>query len=72
MKSTKNSNTKAPKNTKNSSSQGKGKGASNCSCSKSNSKNSSEESDSDPQGSYTGNPVGWGKYAEPVQDVDDL
>lgn len=33
---------------------------------------SSSESDADPDGSYTGNPVGWGKYAKPVQDVDDL
>ena len=36
------------------------------------SKSGSSESDSDPQGSYTGNPIGWGKYAEPVQDADDL
>lgn len=34
-------------------------------------KNSMESSD-DPDGSYTGNPVGQGKYAEPVQDADDL
>lgn len=33
---------------------------------------SSSESDADPDGSYTGNPVGWGKNAMPVQDVDDL
>ncbi|MCM1042971.1 MAG: hypothetical protein NC350_02035 [Corallococcus sp.] len=31
-----------------------------------------QSSSSDPDGSYTGNPLGWGKYAEPVQDVDDL
>lgn len=37
-----------------------------------NSKSSAQESDSDPSGSYTGNPVGWGKYADPVQDADDL
>ncbi len=30
------------------------------------------ESDSDPLGSYTGNPVGLGKYEKPVQDADDL
>ena len=72
MKATKNSSTKSTKNTKSSNcSNSKGKGSSNC-CNSKSSKNSSEESDSDPQGSYTGNPVGWGKYAEPVQDVDDL
>ena len=53
------------------------KGSKNCNCSNSSKKNcgsskSSSESDSDPSGSYTGNPVGWGKYALPVQDVDDL
>ena len=37
-----------------------------------NSKNSSQEDEGDPFGSYTGNPLGWGKYADPVQDVDDL
>lgn len=31
-----------------------------------------QESESDPDGSYTGNPAGWGEYAEPVVDVDDL
>ncbi len=35
-------------------------------------KTSSSESENDPDGSYTGNPVGWGKGAMPVQDVDDL
>ena len=73
MKSTKNSsNTKSTKSTKSNCSQSKGKGASNCSGSKKNSKNSSQEDEGDPQGSYTGNPIGWGKYAEPVQDADDL
>ena len=73
MKSTKSSSTKSTKNTKsNSCSQTKGKGASNCSGSKKNCKNSSQEEEGDPQGSYTGNPIGWGKYADPVQDVDDL
>lgn len=33
---------------------------------------SSSKSEADPDGSYTGNPVGWGKNAMPVQDVDDL
>ena len=61
--STKTSNTKS-KNTKSASHNG-GKKA--CKGSK-----SSQESDSDPLGSYTGNPTGWGKYAPPVQDVDDL
>ena len=37
-----------------------------------NSKSDSSESDSDALGSYTGNPVGFGKYADPVQDADDL
>lgn len=36
-------------------------------------KNSSQqESEADPFGSYTGNPVGWGVGATPIQDVDDL
>ena len=77
MKSTKNSsNTKSTsgakgccnsgaKNTGNSSSKKSGGGSRN-------SKNSSQEDEGDPFGSYTGNPLGWGKYAEPVQDVDDL
>ena len=68
MKSTKNcsgtaKNTKS-KNTKSSNSSNSAK--KNCKSS------NSSESDSDPSGSYTGNPVGWGKYAEPVQDADDL
>lgn len=68
MKSTKNT-TKPSKNTK-SGSTGKSKstgcgGGKNC-------KSSSQEEEGDPQGSYTGNPIGWGKFAEPVQDVDDL
>ena len=76
MKSTKNSsNTKSTKSAKgccNSSAK-----KSNCSGTKSsggarNSKHSSQEEESDPFGSYTGNPVGWGKYADPVQDADDL
>lgn len=64
----------AKSNTKtNAKSNGKTKGASNCSGKKASkqSKNS-QESDTDPAGSYTGNPVGWGKYAVPVQDADDL
>ena len=36
------------------------------------SKKSAQESESDPSRSYTGNPVGWGKDAVPVQDADDL
>ena len=73
MKSTKSSNTKSAKNTKSSNCSGaKGKGASNCSNSKRSTKNSAQEEEGDPQGSYTGNPIGWGKYEEPVQDVDDL
>ena len=74
MKSTKQStNTKSANNSKsNNCSNGKGKGASNCSNSKKNAKNSSQEDEGDPFGSYTGNPLGWGKYEEPVQDADDL
>ena len=77
MKSTKNSsNTKSAKGAK---------GCSNTSAKKTNStaknscgggsrtgKHSSQEEESDPFGSYTGNPLGWGKYADPVQDADDL
>lgn len=33
---------------------------------------SSSESQSDPYGSYTGNPVGMGKFELPIQDADDL
>ncbi|MBQ2804896.1 MAG: hypothetical protein IJD18_01675 [Clostridia bacterium] len=63
MKNTKNcSGTKTTKNTKS-----KTTGAS-----KSTSKSKSQESESDPFGSYTGNPVGFGKYEQPVQDADDL
>ena len=63
MKNTKNcSGTKTTKNTKS-----KTTGAS-----KSTSKSKSQESESDPFGSYTGNPVGFGKYEKPVQDADDL
>ena len=63
MKNTKNcSGTKTTKNTKS-----KTTGAS-----KSTSKSKSQESESDPFGSYTGNPVGLGKYEQPVQDADDL
>ena len=77
MKSTKNcTNTKSAKTTKGCSNSG-AKNTSNTSSNKSsggtrNSKNSSQEDESDPFGSYTGNPLGWGKYADPVQDVDDL
>lgn len=69
------------KSTKNGSNNAKGctgKGAMKTSNSGSNSKKSqksaksSQESDADPSGSYTGNPVGWGKNAKPVQDADDL
>ena len=76
MKSTKSTGTKSTKSAKgccNSSA----KKTSNCSSKKTgggtrNSKNSSQEDEGDPYGSYTGNPLGWGKYADPVQDVDDL
>lgn len=69
MKSTKNcTGTKSTKNTKSAS---KSK-TSNCSGKKNSKSSSSQESDSDPLGSYTGNPAGWGKYADPVQDADDL
>ena len=71
MKSTKSTNTKSAKSTKSNCAGSKGK-SSNCSNSKKSTKNSSEEGEGDPQGSYTGNPIGWGKYADPVQDVDDL
>ena len=71
MKSTKNASTKSAKNTKTGSSNCKNK-TSDCGGSKRNSKSSSQEDESDPQGSYTGNPIGWGKFAEPVQDADDL
>lgn len=69
MKSTKNCSGTA-KNTKS-----KNTKTNNCSNTTKNSKNaksSSTEGESDPDGSYTGNPIGWGKYAEPVQDADDL
>lgn len=49
----------------------KSNSAKNCKSCK-NSKSDSSESESDPLGSYTGNPVGFGKYADPVQDADDL
>ena len=70
MKSTKNcSGSKNCKNTKTSNC----KNSTNCGGSgKKDCKNDSQESDSDPAGSYTGNPQGWGKYSQPVQDVDDL
>ena len=75
MKSTKITNTKQDKSTKGCCSSS-AKKTSNCSSKKSggakNSKHSSQEEESDPFGSYTGNPLGWGKYAEPVQDADDL
>lgn len=66
MKSTKNCSGTA-KNTKS-----KNTKSSNSTKKTSKSSKSSTESDSDPSGSYTGNPVGWGKYAVPVQDADDL
>ena len=74
MKSTKNTGNKTAKNTKTSGCSNSKSKSSDCCCggSKRNSKNSSQEEEGDPQGSYTGNPIGWGKYAEPVQDVDDL
>ncbi len=75
MKSTKNTGTKPAKNTQTSGSTsgtGKGKSSDCCGSSKRNSKNSSQEEEGDPLGSYTGNPTGWGKYADPVQDADDL
>lgn len=49
----------------------KNSSAKNCKSCK-NSKSDSSESDSDPLGSYTGNPAVFGKYADPVQDADDL
>lgn len=68
---TKSSNTKTSNKTKGCS--GKASNTSNCGKSRSkNSKSSAQESDSDPLGSYTGNPMGWGKYEDPVQDADDL
>lgn len=69
MKSTKNCSGTA-KNTK--SKNTKSTGSSNSSKKSSKSQKSSQEGDSDPLGSYTGNPIGWGKYADPVQDADDL
>ena len=69
MKSTKNCSGTA-KNSKSKS--GKSSNCSNTSKKNSKDSKSSSESDSDPSGSYTGNPVGWGKYADPVQDADDL
>lgn len=76
MKSTKNSsNTKSAKSAKGCCNSGAKKTTgsnSKSSGSAKNSRNSSQEEEGDPYGSYTGNPVGWGKYAEPVQDVDDL
>ena len=77
MKSTKNTNTKSAKSAKGCCNSGAKNTMSHSSSKKSgggtrNSKNSSQEDESDPLGSYTGNPVGWGKYAEPVQDADDL
>ena len=71
MNSTKSTGTR----TSNTKTSNKTKGCSNKSCGKyitKNSKSSAQESESDPSGSYTGNPVGWGKYADPVQDADDL
>ncbi len=51
------------------------KGTKNCSNSKSDSSNSCDDCpggvDTDPLGSYTGNPRGFGKYAEPVEDACD-
>lgn len=73
MKSTKNTSSKPAKNTKTSGcSNSKSKSSDCCGGSKRNSKSSSQEEEGDPQGSYTGNPIGWGKFAEPVQDADDL
>ncbi len=74
MKSTKNTVNKSAKNTKTSdcSNSKSNKSSDCCGGSKRNSKSSSQEEEGDPQGSYTGNPIDWGKYAEPVQDADDL
>lgn len=68
MKSTKNCSGTAKKT------KSKNTKTNNCSNTTKNSKNakSATEGESDPDGSYTGNPIGWGKYAEPVQDADDL
>ncbi len=73
MKSTKNcSNTKNAKSTKSCGSSTKNTSGKSSGGSAKNSKNSSQEDEGDPFGSYTGNPLGWGKFAEPVQDADDL
>ncbi len=55
---------KSTHNTKKTKSAGR---ASNCRGCKNN-----MESKEDPDGSYTGNPVGLGKYEQPIQDADDL
>lgn len=73
MKSTKNTTGKSASNAKTSGcSNSKSKTSNCCGGSKRNSKSSEQEEEGDPQGSYTGNPIGWGKYADPVQDADDL
>ncbi len=71
MKSTKNT-SKPAKSSKTSGCSNSQNKTSDCCGNKRNSKSSSQEEDGDPQGSYTGNPIGWGKFAEPVQDADDL
>ena len=75
MKSTKNTNTKQAKGAKgccNSGAKNTTSGSTKKSGGAKNTKNSSQEDEGDPFGSYTGNPLGWGKYADPVQDADDL
>lgn len=72
MKSTKNTSSKPAKNTKTSGCSNSKNKTSDCCDGKRNSKSSSQEEEGDPQGSYTGNPIGWGKFADPVQDADDL
>ncbi len=59
MKSTKNCNGTKCKSTKSKSN-------------KSKANKNSQESSTDPDGSYTGNPIGFGRYEMPVQDADDL
>lgn len=70
---------KSTKNTANKNSSGKSKnGKTTCSCGKggccgrASQKETDSESEADPFGSYTGNPNGFGKYEQPVQDADDL
>ena len=65
MKTTKNCNSNGCKSTKSKSTTGTSRKSTK-------SARNTQQSESDPDGSYTGNPVGWGKYEQPVQDADDL